>query len=99
MNDNKTIPKGNYLEYKGKPLVRESNTICYGSMTDKHIMLLTILSQRTQGKHEVPDKVLVQILNTDKSKPEHERIVKQDIKNSLFDAFDIGMIWLDRAGV
>lgn len=99
MNENYTPVKGKYLDYKGKPLVREANTICYGNMTDKHIMILTILSQRQQGTHEIPDKVLVQILNTDKSKPEPERIIKQDIKKSLFDAFDIGMIWLERAGV
>lgn len=99
MNENQIPVKGKYLEYKGKPLVREANTICYGNMTDKHILIMTILSEKTQGGHEVPDKVLVQVMNTDKSKPEPERIVKQDIKKSLFEAFDIGMIWLERAGV
>jgi len=98
MNDNITSVKGKYLDYKGKPLVRESNTICYGNMTDSHILILTILSQKMQGTHEIPDQVLVQILSTDKSKPEPERIVKQDLKKSLFEAFDIGMIWLERAG-
>ena len=98
MADTQSTVKGKYLEYKGKPLVREANTICYGDMADPYILLLTILSERTQGAHSVPDRVLVQVLDTDQTKPEPERIVKQDVKKSLFDAFDLGMIWLERAG-
>ena len=30
MADTRKIVSGKYLEYKGKPLVREGNTICYG---------------------------------------------------------------------
>ena len=32
--------KGKYLTYRGLPLVREGNTICYGSMEDKYILYL-----------------------------------------------------------
>ena len=27
--------EGKYVMYKGKPLVREKNLICYGNMTEK----------------------------------------------------------------
>ena len=32
---------GKYLEYKGKPLVREGDTICYGDKTDKCFLPLS----------------------------------------------------------
>ena len=81
-----------YLEYKGKPLVREGDTLCYGNMTDKCILYMMIMSYATVGDKEVPDKVLIQILST-----EDKKILKQGEKNGLADALDIGMIWLERA--
>lgn len=95
--DNVTTVKGKFLEYKGKPLVRENNTICYGNMSDKYILFMLILSYDKIGNAEVPGRILIQILSTDKNLSAHERIVKQGEKNNLFDAFDIGMIWLERA--
>ncbi len=86
-----------YLEYKGKPLVREGDVICYGNMSDKCILYMMIMSYLPVGDTEVPDKVLIQILSTDQSLPAHERILKQGEKNGLADALDIGIIWLERA--
>ena len=48
-NTPKTTVKGKYLEYKGKPLVREGNTICYGDMTEKYVLLLEIMSYKKAG--------------------------------------------------
>ncbi len=81
-----------YLEYKGKPLVREGDTLCYGNMSDKCILYLMIMSYANVGDKEIPDKVLIQILST-----EDKKILKQGEKNGLADALDIGMIWLERA--
>ena len=91
-----TTIKGKYLEYKGKPLVREDNIICYGDMSDKYIRSLMIVSTKKVGNLEVPENILVQILSTDTSVPQYERIVKQGQKKGLFDAFDIGVAWLER---
>lgn len=96
MNENK------YIMYRGKPLVRDKNAICYGSMTDKYILFMIILSTvSVEGniagkKYDAPDKILVQILSTDTKKPLHERMVKQFEKNGLYDAMDIGLIWLEK---
>lgn len=87
---------GKYLEYKGKPLVRNENTICYGDMSDKYVLLLTIMNFKEVKGEQIPDKVLVQILKTDTSLPQYDRIEKQDMKDGLFEAFDIGIIWLER---
>ena len=75
---------GKYLEYKGRPLVREDNTICYGFMEDPYFLQLTIMTLKEQKGEAVPDKVLVQIKKTDRSLSEQERIVKQDMKTGLY---------------
>lgn len=86
-----------FIEYKGKALVRQGDSICYGNMSDKHILSLMIMAYKNVGGKELPAKVLIQVLSTDPSKSFAERIVKQGDKDSLFDAIDIGIIWLDRA--
>ncbi|MBR6744517.1 MAG: hypothetical protein IKM00_04810 [Clostridia bacterium] len=84
---------GKYLMYKGKPLVRENNRICYGDMSDKYYLSMLILTNKTVGAVEVPDNILVQVLTTG----ETPKIMKQGNKIGLYDAFDIGTVWLERA--
>jgi hypothetical protein len=85
--------EGKYITFKGKPLVRENNIICYGNMEDKYYLFLMILTNKKIGNTEVPDKILVQILSTE----EKNKIIKQGEKSGLYVALDIGMIWLERA--
>ena len=87
----------NYNEYKGRAFVRENDTICYGNMTDKCILYMLIMSYKKFGDTEIPDKVLIQILSTDKTKSFADRIIKQGEKKGLYEAMDIGVIWLERA--
>ncbi len=91
--DNKTPVNGKYIMYKGKPLVRENNIICYGDMEDEYYLFLMILTNKKENGIEVPDKILVQILST----KEKNKIIKQGEKSGLYDALDIGIIWLERA--
>ena len=84
---------GNYLEYKGKPLVREGNTICYGDMSEKCILILEIMSYKGEGDNSVPDKILIQIIDS----KDPTKILKQGEKNGLHDAYSIGLVWLERA--
>ena len=97
----KPLVTGKYLMFRDKPFVRENNTFCYGDMTDDYILFLMNLKHKTvQGSAgdtlEIPDKVLVQILSTDTTKNPVERIAKQTEKNSLYEAMDIGLIWLEK---
>lgn len=96
MDEMNVTVKGNYLEYKGRPLVREANTICYGFMDDPYILMMTIMTNKPLKDKEVPDKVLIQILKTDKNLSFQDKIVKQDMKSGLSEAFDLGLIWLER---
>lgn len=93
----KALLNGKYLMYKGKPLVREKNAICYGSMDDKYVLFLIILTNKTVEGTSVPDRVIVQVINTDPNAPADEKMYRQGEKQGLYDAFDIGLIWLERA--
>ncbi len=93
MADTRKIVEGKYLEYKGKPLVREGNTICYGDMNEKCILVLEIMSYKEVNGHNLPDKILIQIIDS----KDPTKIIKQGDKNGLHDAFTIGLVWLERA--
>ncbi len=86
----------NVFTYKGKPLVRQGNFLFYGLPTDKYMLFMNILESKNSGDLSVASKVLVQIQSTDDSVSYNEKIIKQCEKSSFFDAFEIGMIWLER---
>ncbi len=86
----------NVFTYKGKPLVRQGNFLFYGLPTDKYILFMNILESKNDGDLSVASKVLVQIQSTDDSVSYNEKIIKQCEKSNFFDAFEIGMIWLER---
>lgn len=87
----------NFLTYKDKPLVRSGNIIYYGDMADPFVVRFNILSSRTEGNNEIPEKVQVQLLKSDIHLSEKDRIVKETTKNSMFEALDFGFVWLERA--
>lgn len=86
-----------FLTYKGKPLVRSGNTIYYGNMSDPYVIMLSITSTKKFNDMEIADRVVVQMLNTDPDCRPRERIVKKTEKKGLYNAMDIGSVWLQRA--
>lgn len=93
MADMRKVVNGKYLEYKGKPLVREGNTICYGDMNEKCFLVLEIMSFKEVDGNSLPDKILIQVIDS----KDPTKIIKQGDKNGLYDAFSIGLVWLERA--
>lgn len=85
-----------FLTYKGKPLVRKGNEIYYGDMSEKYVIKLEILSTKKEGDLEAADKVKVLLLLSDTELTYKSRIVKTSEKNGLYEAMDIGAIWLER---
>ena len=79
----------NMLEYKGKPLVRSGNTLYYGNPAESCVAMLKILSTKDDAE-KTADRVLVQILSTD-------RMIKKTEKNGLYEALNIASIWLERS--
>jgi hypothetical protein len=84
------------MMYKGKPLVRSGNTIYYGSMADRYVTLLQVLSTNEFHGIQMASKVSVQLLSTDPNHGPKERIVKKTEKNGLYNALNIANIWLMR---
>lgn len=91
------MSENKFLTYKGKPLVRKGNEIFYGDMAEKFVVRFEILSVSKDGSAEIADKVSVQLIKNDSDKPIKERVSKESEKSTLFDALDIGFIWLERA--
>lgn len=89
--------KGKFLMYKGKPLVRSGNTLYYGNMTDSVVVMMQIQNTKKVNDMDVADKVTVQLMKTDPTLRARERIVKKSEKDGLYNAMDIGSIWLERA--
>lgn len=85
------------LTYKGRPLRRKDNLIYYGTMAEKYIIMLQILSSQKIGDLDVASKVSVQLQLTDPDLKSRDRIVKKTEKDNLYDAIDVASVWLDRA--
>ena len=84
-----------YVTYKNRPLIREGNIICYGKPTDPVMLIMTVLTTKKVAGVEVSDQIFIQLQTT----PANENgitVLKQTEKNGLFEALDIGTIWLDR---
>ncbi len=91
------MAENNILQYKGQPLVKCGNKIYYGNPAEKCILVLTILETKAKDGENLPSRVLVQVQSTS---PElalsAEKIIKEAEKSSLYDALEIGTIWLAR---
>ncbi len=91
--EKKPLVEGKYLEYLDKPLVREGNTICYGDMSEKCILVLEIMSYKDVDGKQLPKDVFIQVIDS----KDPNKILKQGKKEGLYDAFSMGLVWLDLA--
>lgn len=82
-----------FLEYKGRPLVRHENDIYYGDLSDKYHIFMMIMAEKdsANASEKVPGTILVQLLESATKKPE-----KQQITNGLAEAFEFAEAWLNR---
>lgn len=92
MAENKTT-----LMYKGHPLRRKDNLIYYGSMADKYIVMMQVMSSTSEGGLDIAGKVHLQLQLTDPDLKSRDRVVKKSDQPDLFSAIDMGATWLMRA--
>ena len=85
------------LSYKGRPLRRKDNLIYYGTMAEKYIIMLQVLSTMKIDDLEMATKVSVQLQLTDPDLKSRDRVVKKTEKESLYAAMDVANVWLERA--
>lgn len=86
-----------FLMYKEKPLVGNGKEIYYGNMSEKYVVKFIVQTTKKIGDTELPEKVTVQLLKSDIQLPEKDRIKKETLKDSFFEALDVGFVWLERA--
>ena len=86
------VNENEFLEYKGRPLVRKDNDIYYGDLSEKYHVFMMIMTEKmsTQGE-EIPDTIMVQLMEKDNMRPE-----KQILAKSLADALETADAWLVR---
>ena len=84
------------LTYKGRPLARKDKVLCYGDVKEKYVLVMTILETREARGMQVATRVLVQLQHTDETVNNKDKVVKSTERESLYDAFDIGEVWLER---
>ena len=89
--------KSGALTYKGHPLRRKDNLIYYGSMADKYIIMIQVMSSEKESGLELANKVHLQLQLTDPDLKSRDRVVKKSDLPDLFSAIDMGSIWLMRA--
>ncbi len=85
------------LTYKGRLLRRKDNVIYFGTMAEKYIIMLQILSTEKVDDLEVANKVAVRLEHTDPDMSDRERVVKKTEKGDLYTALDVASVWLNRA--
>ena len=85
------VSENEFVEYKGKPIVRQGDDIFYGDLSEKYYVYMMIMSDKKSPKGEktVPGTIMVQLLDSKTKKPE-----KQKITNGLAEAFDFAEAWL-----
>ncbi len=82
-----------FMTYKGKPLVRSKNEIYYGDMSESHVVKFVILEA---DANDEPTKINIQLLKSNTELADKDRIVKESTKSSMFEALDVGFVWLER---
>lgn len=79
--------------YKGRPVVRDGNKVYFGEPYNKFMVVFTIL----ENVNELPSRILVQLQNTDPALAmTAEKIVKEAERKNLYDAFELGSLWLEK---
>lgn len=86
-----------FMTYKNYPLVRQGNTIFIGYMCDPYVVQLQITNTEEQDGIPVATKVRIYQMSTDEKLNPIEAIVKNSERDTLYDAMDVAVTWLERA--
>ncbi len=85
------VNNGEFLEYKGRPLVRHDGDIYYGDLSAKYHIHMIVMSEKEIKGMQVPDKIVVQLIPKGSMMPE-----KNIMSTSLADALETADAWLER---
>lgn len=86
-----------FLQYKGRPLVRSGKILYYGNLYDDYVVMMQIVDTVKNGEDDFAGKIIVQLLNTDPNASPTELVIKKTDTRGLYNAIDIAAVWLDTA--
>lgn len=96
MADTKKID--NYILYQGRPLIRNGQTMVYGSFKEAayaDMIILNDVEEKTEeGTVAVPDMIMVTIMSTDKTQLAPLR--PQEFHKGLADALEYSITQIER---
>ena len=85
------VNENEFLEYKGRPLVRQGDEIFYGDMSDKYYIYMMIMSEKDTENGVVPEQIMIQLCESNTKIPKNQKIVK-----GFTEAFEYADAWLER---
>lgn len=85
------VGNNEFLEYKGRPLVRQGEELFYGDMSEKFYIYMMIMSEKESANGTVPDKIMVQLCDSKTKLPSNQKVVV-----GFKEAFEFADAWLER---
>lgn len=85
------VENNEFLEYKGRPLVRQGDDIFYGDMSEKFYIYMMIMSEKDSASGTLPEQIMVQLCESSTKIPKNQKIVV-----GLKEAFEFADAWLER---
>ena len=87
----KGVEANEFLEYKGRPLVRQGDDIYYGDLSETYYIYMMIMTEKDVDGNTVPDKIMVQLCESATKIPKNQKIVV-----GFKEAFEFADAWLER---
>ena len=90
MFDLKGIEKGEFVEYKGRPLVRKDDDLYYGDLSKYYVKMMVMTEKTAKNGESIPDIIVVQLFE-----PGTLALKRQFNAKGFADAFETATAWLD----
>ena len=83
-----------FLEYKGRPLVRQGDDFYYGDLSDAYYVYMMVMGDKKSPKNgeDIPGMIMVQLKESATKKLEKQYISK----TGLAEALEFADAWLTR---
>ena len=83
-----------FLEYKGRPLVRQGDDIYYGNMSDKFYIYMVVMNEAETQHGTMPSMMMVQLIDSNTKIPKEQKVFNGN--TALKEAFEFADAWLER---
>ena len=83
------VSNNEFVEYKGRPLVRQDDEIFYGDLSGDFYVYMMIMGEKDTENGSVPAQIMVQLCESSTKIPK-----KQKLCNGLKEAFEFADAWL-----